>query len=319
MSLIKVNKSIQALILIILFLYAQGCAVLTPSQVDAVGDFAKAADTYSQLPGSVINTHADTMLAENIYATASLKDFTPAPEKISKAVDNYLELQKVAANADAALNVIGTYVKLLKSLTANDFNEKLQEEAAALGPEIDGAVKQYNELTGENIDSFGSAVATIVRAGGGIIIRYKQAKALKKAVYGAELGIDKMSKSVVDLMNSYICVVDIKGKCDPDGPGLGQLAEEGLTEGYLYLLKSGKSNNSVKDLQDITQLLIKAKSIKPLAEKTKKAMLTFRTAHNKLYNKLQERRTLKGTIDEIKVLSSEVRSAQKLMKEIENI
>lgn len=55
MFLIRSNKFVQALILVIPFMYLQGCAVLTKSQVDAVGDFAKAADNYSQLPGSVIN------------------------------------------------------------------------------------------------------------------------------------------------------------------------------------------------------------------------------------------------------------------------
>lgn len=321
----KSNNFVQIIILLIPLLYAQGCAVLTQSQVDAVGDFAMAADNYSDLPGSVIEMHANAMLAENIYSIASLtrdpndpidpNDPHPAPKQISKKVSNYLDFIKKSAEADAALDVIDTYVKLLTKLTSNDFTEKLQEEAASLGTEIDGAVNQYNAVTGESLDSFGAAVTAIVRAGGGIIIQYKQAKALKKAVDSAEPVIEKMSKSVTDLMNSYIGVIDEDGN---PLKGLGQEVEEGLVDEYLGLLNSHKSNNSVQDVQNVAQLLLKAKSIKPLAEKTKKAMLTFEAAHTKLYDKLQERQALKGTIEEIKVLYGEIKSAQKLKKEIEN-
>ncbi|MCP4992015.1 MAG: hypothetical protein GY928_39975 [Colwellia sp.] len=310
MNLIRNKKFILALLLLTSFLYLQGCAVLTESQVDAVGDFAKAAENYSQLPGSVINAHADAMLTENIYTTASLIDKANAPDKIDNDLDTYLKIKKKAAEADAALSVIHTYVKLLKKLTSNDFTDKLQEEATDLATEMDGAINQYNSLTGSDVESFGSSVALIVRAGGGIIIRRKQTKALKKAVDGAEKSIGKMSKAVTDLMDSYI-------------NKLGPLAAKGLADQYGHLIQGDNSNNSVKDLQNISQLLIKAKSIKPLAEKTKKAMLTFKGAHTKLHAKLQKRQTLKGQtlkemIDEIRVLYGEVKSAQQLKKEIEN-
>lgn len=301
---IKSKKNIYVFIVLVPLLFAQGCAVLTDSQVDVVGDFAKAADKYSDLPGSVVEMHANTMLAENIYFIASLSAPDSISRKLSSSTKVYLDTMKKAREADAALNVIDTYVKLLTKLTSNDFTEQLQEEAGNLGTEIDGAVRQYNTLAGTNIDGFGAAVASVIRAGGGIIIRYKQTKALKKAVDGAEPVIKEISKSVTDLMDSYIS-------------SLGPLAAKGLVDEYKGLLNSKKSNNSVKDVQNVSQLLLKAKTIKPLAEKTKKAMITFQAAHTKLYDKLKERQTLKGAIAEIKVLYGEIRSAQKLKKEIE--
>ena len=84
---------------------------------------------------------------------------------------------------------------------------------------------------GDNIDGFGAAVAEVVRAGGGMLIRYKQAQALKEAVSGAEPVMQKLSISVIELMGLYICgAVDEHGDCvlDDDGkpfPGFGELVE----------------------------------------------------------------------------------------------
>lgn len=311
------NKFIRALFLLAPLFYIQGCAVLTPSQVSSVGDFALAAENYTDLPSSVMNLHTHAMLAENIYAAASLSDSGSTADKIGKDVNEFLLSLKTSAKADAALTVIDRYVKLLSKLSSNDFTVRLEEESVILAAEIDGGVSQYNAASGDNIDGFGVAVAEIVRAGGGMIIRYKQAKSLKEAVNSAEPVMQKMSTSVVELMDLYICgVVDEQGKCVI--PGFGEMVETGLVDEYQGLLNSGKGNNSVKDIQSFNDMLLKAKSIKPLAEKTKQAMLTFQAAHTKLYDKLQESQTLVGTIEEINVLYGEVKSAQQFRNTIES-
>lgn len=317
------KKNYQNSILLFFLIVMQGCAVLTDSQVTAVRGFAKAAEDYNDLPGSVIKLHADSMLIENIYSAA-----TAAPEKPSKLypdpnihitdkingyTDGYLKLFEEADKADAALNVIGTYRKLLLKLTSNDFTEQLQEEASSLGAEVDGAIDQYNKTAKTKISSFGAIVAMAVRAGGGIIIRHKQAEAVKEAVNRAEPVIGKMSGEVIGLMDSYIGEVDKKSD---QGNGYANQTAQGLLNEYKLLLNS-KSKNTINDVQDVTQSLLKAKSIKPLAEKTKKAMETFRAAHTKLHEELKERKEIEESIEEIKILFGEIKAAQRLKKEIE--
>lgn len=294
-----------------------GCAVLTPSQVSAVGDFAIAAENYSDLPGAVIDTHTQTMFAENIYASASLNDPDAASGKLNRAVESYLSSLKTAEQADLALGVIDNYVKLLKKLTSADFTQQLEQETTRLASEIDAGIEQYNHQTEGSLQGFGASVAEGVRAGGGIIIRYKQAQALKNAVNGAEPVMQRMSAAVTELMDLYICgALDAQGICalgsdNKPFPGFGQLAEEGLVNEYQIFLKSGKGSNSVKEAQVFTTLLLKAKSIKPLAEKTRQAILSFQAAHTALYKKLQESMTLEASIEEINTLYEEVKSAQR--------
>lgn len=313
----------QSLSVSIFLLSLQGCAVLTQSQVDAVKEFSRAAKNYQDLPGSVINAHAEVMFAENIYAIASLKPEAPSlgsdpnsriSNKIDSGTEGYLQLLREAKKADAALNVIGRYVALLSKLSSDDFNDRLQQETVSLGTEIDGAVAEYNRISGENIDGFGSIIAATVRAGGGIFIRHKQTEALKEAVDRAESVIAHMSGAVVGLMNDYIGIDEQGGA----NIGYAQMAVDGVLNEYKGLLDGNRVKNSIRDVKRVSRLVIKAKSIKPLATKTKQAMLTFQKAHTRLHQKLQACQTLEGTIEEIEVLAGEVMAAKKLKDRIDN-
>lgn len=321
----KMQLAIKSIPLWILLMSFQGCAVLTQSQVNAVGDFAIAAENFSELPIAVIDNHVQTMSAENIYASASLSDIDSTSYKINKDVDLYLQSLNTSAQAQIALNVVlASYVQLLKNLTSSSFNKKFEQQCAVLGTEIDGGVYQYNELTGEEMDGFGVIVAETVRASGGVFMRNKQAEAVKQAINGAQPVIMNMSGSITELLDLYICgAVDQIGRCVLDDnnqpfPGLAQLVEEDLVKEYQDFLRSGKGQNSVKNIQIFSQLLLKAKSIKPLAEKTRRAMLTFRLAHTRLFENLQDNQTLEGTKGEINILYGEIQSALRFKEMVEN-
>jgi len=305
-------------------LLIQNCAVLTQSQVNAVADFAIAAENFDELPIAVIDNHVQTMSAENLYAAATLSDIDSTSYKINKDVDLYLQSLNTSAQAQVALDVLASYVQLLKNLTSSSFNKKLAQQCAVLGTEIDGGVYQYNELTGEEMDGFGVIVAETVRASGGVFMRNKQAEAVKQAIIGAQPVIMNMSGSITELLDLYICgAVDQAGLCVLDDnnqpfPGLAQLVEEGLVKEYQDFLRSGKGQNSVKNIQVFSQLLLKAKSIKPLAEKTRQAMLTYQRAHTRLFENLQDNQTLEGTMEEINILYGEIQSALRFKEMIEN-
>lgn len=322
--MIKMDTAIKLVLLWVSLLSFQGCTVLTPSQVSAVGDFAVAAEGFNQLPIAVIDTHVQTMSAENLYAAASLSDFNSASYKIRKDVDLYLQSLNTSAQAQVALDVLANYVQLLRYLTSSDFTRKLEQRCAVLGSEIDGGVYQYNELTGGEMGGFGMIVAQTVSAGGGVFIAKRQAEAIRQAITGAQPVIMNMSDSITELLDLYICgAVDQEGLCVLDDnnqpfPGLAQLAEEGLVKEYQVFLRSGKGQNSVQNIQIFSQLLLKAKAVKPLAEKTRQAMLTFQFAHTRLYEKLEESQALLASIEEINILYAEVRSAQRFKEMIES-
>lgn len=258
----------------------------------------------------MINIHADSKLEESYFISANLSDPEHIVETMDHKATNYLKIKKQAEAADSALSVIDAYVKLLQKLSSDDFTNQLNEESVALGTAIDAGIARYNSNANDKkVNSFGSTSAGIVRGIGGIRIKQKQTEALKKAVNSAEPVMQTMTKAIVALMDSYIG--------NNESEGLAEGAVKSLKAAYKQSLERGKPSNSVKNEKNITQLLIKANSIKSLAEKNKVAIKTFQEAHTKLHANMQKKEDLKEGIEEINVLYGEVRAAQKLKNDLD--
>ncbi|MGR9107368.1 MAG: hypothetical protein ACU843_10615 [Gammaproteobacteria bacterium] len=283
-------------------LVLQGCAVLTDSQIDAVASFARAAQNYGTLPGTVIQSHAQIFLTEKTLIGAGLNDPELAVKKINGGVNEYRMLLTTAAEADSALSVLDIYVAMLKRLSSDEFTDQLEMETVELGSQLDRAIAERNKHSTNQIDSFGAVVAAIVRGGGGIYIRHRQAEALKKAVTEADPMIEEMQKPVVELMDVFI----------QEAPN----NEEDLRTAYQDLLRENRISHPLGDSEKFARLLFQAKGLVPLAKMSKQAIISFRKAHKSLYDKLQEPRDLSGTIEEIQVLSNEIQAARRLKKQI---
>ena len=287
----------------------QGCAVLTDDQVQAVHDFAKAGQDYTDLPSAVIETHAEIMYLDNVYETATTDsaNIESVPQQLDKAVKNRNDFLAQAKQTDETLKVIDTYISLLTTLTSDVFTEQLAVQAVELGEELDDAVDVYNDNISSDqnkIDGWGKYVAAGIRGAGGIFIKNKQTKALQQAVTHAQPQIANMAEVITDFMETYSSI-------------LGPMAVEGLTDTYMTLITNDISKNSVASLENFSQAREKARSIKILSEKSILAIQAFQAAHSALYENLQEKRSIKGTIGEIKSLASEIKSAQELMKDFE--
>jgi uncharacterized protein YlaN (UPF0358 family) len=287
----------------------QGCAVLTKDQVQAVNNFAKAGKQYTDLPSTVIETHAEIMYLDNVYETAAtdLASVDSVPDQLDKAIKTKKAFLAEAKQTDKTLKVIDVYISLLTKLTSDVFSEKLAKEATELSKELDSAIEAYNETVDSDqakLSGWGKYVAAGIRGAGGIFIKIQQTKSLKNAVDHAEPQITKMSKLITKFMATYSKL-------------LGPAAVEGLTSTYMTLITTDISKNTVESLENFALAREKAKSIKILSEKSSKAIKSFQKAHSKLYESIQKKRSIKGSISEIKSLSDEIKDAKKLIKDLE--
>jgi len=292
-----------------LFITIQGCAVLTKDQVQAVNDFAKAGKQYTDLPSAVIETHAEIMYLDNIYETAAtdLASVDSVPGQLDKAIKTKKTFLAEAKKTEKTLKVIDVYISLLTKLTSDVFSEKLAKEAIELSKELDSAIEAYNEIVDSDqakLSGWGNYVAAGIRGAGGIFIKIQQTKSLKSAVDHADPEITKMSMLITKFMATY-------------SDQLGPTAVEGLTATYMTLITTDISKNTVEGLENFALSREKAKSIKTLSEKSSKAIKSFQEAHSKLHENIQKKRSIKGSISEIKSLSDEIKAAKKLMKDLE--
>jgi hypothetical protein len=307
-KMVKKNNNLLSIFLVtgFLLLTMQGCAVLTKDQVRAVNDLAKAGKQYTDLPSTVIETHAEIMYLDNIYETAATDRASAESvlKQLDKAIKNKKDFLAQAQRVDKALRVIDVYISLLTKLTSDVFSDKLAKESVELSKELDSAIKAYNKITDSELDGWGKYVAAGIRGGAGIFIRTKQTKALKSAIEHAEPQIAEISKVITEFMATY-------------SNTLGPLAVQGLESTYITLITTDISKNTVESLENFSLAREKANSIKTLSIKSTKATTAFQNAHSTLHENLQKKRSIKGSISEIKALADEIKAAKKLMNDLE--
>ena len=100
MNNIRQHGISQLIPLLFTLFFAKSCTVLTQSQIDEVGKFARAAENYGNLPGAVMHAHAEVFLAEKTLNAAGFNDPESVTRKIDKGINDYQQLLKKSAAAD---------------------------------------------------------------------------------------------------------------------------------------------------------------------------------------------------------------------------
>ncbi len=290
------------LVLIIVVFFLSACTVLTKSQTKEVQKFAHSADSYSHLPGDVIQKYAEIRKAGKFLAAHTLSDANASARIIEDALRIERQLNKRADRADRAIKIISDYSNILIALTADTFSGDLQSAAENLGESLNDAVDTYNRKFDTQIPDIGGFVAGAVRAIGGVYIKREQSIILKETIGKSQPLINEMTKSIINLLNTFI---------QPDIDLIGN-AKADLTEAY----KRAPPPRSLYMIEMYANELDAVEKLTRLAQKSIKAAQTLQRAHQNMVENLEEKADLKSAIEYIELLKKEVEAAQKLVKKL---
>ena len=207
-----------------LFLCESGCAVLTNSQIAAVHHFAEASKGYGVLPGEAVKACADISERDKVLLATAFRydNDTTTVDQLRNVLDSARktrsDLLKSAAQLDQAVTVLDSYAKTLEMLASRNFTKGLQEDAVALGRDLDGAVKTYNSKFSAHLDPPGSIVAFVARGLGGMAVRSAQARLLKNAIQEGDALVADLCREVSDLCNNLLSprVDELRKSLDED-------------------------------------------------------------------------------------------------------
>ncbi len=301
---IKMRKGNLIACFLTLLVFAGGCAVLTPSQVKEVNKFAVAAKDYGTLPGTVINSHADIHETGKMLNLTYRDDGVEALDRLEKILDYRKKYQVEAKRADSALDILNDYSELLVKLTSDSYTNELQGSVENLSKSIDKGIKTYNTKYNANFNLIGSSVAAIVRGVGGVYIKSVQSKALKEAVTEADPIVSEMTVDIENLLRLY-------------SEDLIKNAKEDLGKAYKMAVKKHGGLLPFRTVSVVGKGLVSIDDAKKLAEDAMRAAKTFREAHGALASNVEQKRSLKGIIEQIQVLADEVKAARKIKKKLD--
>lgn len=305
-------------LILFLLLFVSGCAVLTDSQVKEVGKFAKASESYSELPGTLAKSYGERLRNSDLLNVARKEfgqadkygriDTTAANDAWDSLRDAYrdeTELEAAGKRMDAALLILKDYSELLTSLVSGNSTDALNGSAEAFGKSLDDATEAYNQkYRADNpLKKAGGMIAMAVRSAGGLYIRAKQALILKDTMKHAD-------PLIAGLMGEVQLIASELFK-----PSLQNYEDNYLQNDFKILA----NNNKILDLSAISFVydnLYKTRQTIILADKVANAAETYRKAHAELVENTRTKMTLNEAISQVQALAVEVSAANKVKDEV---
>jgi hypothetical protein len=307
----RCRRTLILLLSFALYLASQtGCAALTDSQVEEVAHFAKVTKHYTALPGPVIKalnevTVADDLLVVSVQSFNSDKSINDAWEDIKTAYKWEQQFQDQAERADQGVAVLDTYAELLATLSSDTYTQALDKSANEAGRSVDREIQKYkNKMPVKSADlkSIGSAVSQAVSGAGGYFLDRKRAELLK-------LCVTQFNPVVLQITNDL----------------LGMMAEirveaDSLEEIMKANFKNAADRTKMLPLSTVVSVGEAIKSlnrVRRLSAAVGSAARAYAMAHQMLVDALAERRELSERIAQIAALESEIKTADKLERQLE--
>ncbi len=318
MKLYKLRTIYLSVGLILILFMANGCAVLTTSQVKEVKRFAEASQNYSELPGTLAQSYG-VLVRNSKLLSITREEFgqsdkqgridtsaaNNAWEKIQSAYKDETEFASAGKQMDAALSVLQTYSDLLTLLVSDDYAAALSNNAIKLGKSLDEATDKYNRKyrNDDPMDKVGGLIAMGIRSAGGIYTRVKQASILKTTIKEA-------NPLIIDLMDEVQTIASEKIK-----PALVNYEMNYIGKDFKSVANNNKKVN-ISTVSFVYDNVYMSRQLLILSDQIAMAAETYKKAHNDLVEKTRVRKTLKEAMQQIEALSNEVNAANKVKKDL---
>lgn len=174
----------RKIVVIILSAGLASCAVLTKSQIEAVGNLSAASSGVETGPSVVFSSLSDVREGRGAFFVASLSSAEARVTELEALYGERIEDEKVAKKAEACTDVLNSYLRSLRSLSSEDRWKSAGTEIRGLGRNIDSMVIKYNklgwseEMQEGRVKTLSYAVAYIAQE----YLKLRQAKALREYV-----------------------------------------------------------------------------------------------------------------------------------------
>jgi len=144
---VKVLKAIASWTLVLLLIVcSSACASMTKAQLKRVTNMAGMVDSISAGPGQVFEMLSQVRTGRGIYYAASLSQPDMVLRELSSLYTQGVKDEKLARKAYVPQNVLASYVRALKALSADTRWKSPGTDMRGIGRNIDSLFIAYNKL-----------------------------------------------------------------------------------------------------------------------------------------------------------------------------
>ena len=284
------------------------CAVLTTSQLKMVTNLTVASDSVAATPKIIFDELSTVRLERGLYYAASLTSAEARGKEINALALASLADEQLVSRADVYVNVLKSYLRALRSISADARWSAYGTEWRGLGRNIDSLIIRFNQT---ELADFEIPVGWAKLSGQYMgymsenYTRTRQAKTAKEFVTEGDTLVIACVDGLIELLR--------KGELEE----LIQNESEGLKnnyEAYLYRLESSGALPDISIDRGYIDLVKRIEKAKKTRSRCVTALQSLKRAHGKLVKELGKRKNTDYIFEELLELNTLALSLQTMLE-----
>ena len=307
-SIEVLSKTSNYIIFTLLLYLITSCAVLTKSQLKMVTNLTVASDTVAAAPTIIFDELATVRLERGLLYSASLTSATAREKEINALATASIDDEQLAIRTGAYVNVLNSYLRALRSISADARWKASGTEWRGIGRNIDSLILRLNQT---DLIDFEITVGWAKLSGqymGYISENYsrsRQAKTVRDFVKEGDTLVISCVDGLIELLR--------KGELED----LIQNENEGLRnnyEAYLFRLESSGAIPDISIDRSYIDLVKRIEKAKKTRSRCITALQSLKRAHGKLVTGLGKRQNTDYLFEELLELNTLALSLQTMLE-----
>ena len=269
------------------------CAVLTKSQLDMVTKLTVASDTVVASPKTLFNGLATVRIERGLYYAASLTSADAREKEINALATGLIADEQLVKKAEAYVNVLNSYLRALRSISADVRWTSYGTEWRGMGRNIDSLILRFNQTDFRDTDiivGWAKLSGQYMGYTNERYMRIRQAKAVRAFVTEGDTLLAACADGLIEILKKGELIELI----DNESEGL-----KNNYEAYLHRLElSGLPPDFTADRKYI-ELVKQMESVKYTRSRCVTALQSLKRAHAKLVQELKKRQKIDFYFDEL--------------------
>ncbi len=257
------------------------CGVMSSKQLEMVSELSFRADSVTSAPAAIFHSLNEVRLERGLYYAASLSTAEARFAEVQGIAKAALEDEKTARKADAYIDVVNSYLRVLRSLSSDERWKAVGRELRGIGRKTDSLIMVYNSLPFEEklpegvTRSYGKIAGLI----GEQMMKGRRAKVLGDAIVQGDTLVAMCVDSLIEILKGE----DLKSLMANEKAGLAD-----NYRAYLMAYEARGETVSVEADRRYVGLYAQMDAVNGVKNRCVSALRSLKKAHHRLVESFDE-------------------------------
>jgi len=274
------------------------CAVLSTSQLKLVTNLSIASDSVTQAPAAIFSELAAVHTERGLFYAASLTSAAARDREINALAQTAIDDAALNARANVYINVLNSYLRALRSISADARWSAYGTEWRGLGRNIDSVIMRLNQtglLDKEIEEGWAKLSGQYIGYMSENYMRSRQAKTVRAFVNEGDTLVAACTDALIELLKKGDLIEMIDNE------------SEGLKANYAAYLARMEAASALPDIEAdrrYIDLVRRIDATRKVRSRCVTALQALRRAHKRLVTELEKRRNITYIYEELLELNS---------------